>query len=201
MKRILIPFCALLLIASSSLSAGLKVKTGSEAPGFTLKNLNGVEVSLSDYQGKMVVLEWTRPSCPFVKKFYESGKMQEFQKKAADDGVVWLTINSTNPDSGTYLNESESKEYVAEKGVNSLWLLDGSGEVGKMYGAARTPHCYVIDKEGKLIYQGAIDSERTADPEDIEGATNFVFAALEASAKGMAPEKPEVIPYGCSIKY
>ena len=187
------------LLGTASLSAG--VENGAMAPDFTLTDVTGKAVSLSDFRGQHVVLEWANPGCPFVVKFYEPGKMQEFQAKAQEMGVVWLTINSTNPDHRDYLTTAESVSWASEHGVNSTWLKDPDGAVGKAFGAQRTPEMFLIDPAGKVVYQGAIDSIRSPSSDDIERAENFVFAAIEAQVAGEPIARPQTRPYGCTIKY
>jgi len=186
-------------IAAVSLSAA--VSNGDMAPDFTLTDVTGKEVSLSDFKGKHVVLEWANPACPFVVKFYEPGKMQEFQAQAMDKGIVWLSINSTNPDHGDYLSDEASVKWAKKNGVKSTWLKDPAGTVGKAYGARTTPHMFLIDPEGKVVYQGAIDSIRSTSSADIDKATNYVFAAITAQVAGEPIENAQTRPYGCSVKY
>lgn len=177
------------------------VENGESAPDFTLTSAHGESHSLSDYEGKTVVLEWVNPYCPFVQKFYESGAMQRFQKKAESMGVVWLAINSTNPDSSNYLTPEESREWIDEHEVAAPWLMDPEGEVGQEYGARTTPHMYIINPEGKLVYQGGIDSIRSANPDDISKATNYVMTNLKAMQEGKELVDTQTRPYGCSVKY
>jgi peroxiredoxin len=199
MKRIFSIFSILTLLGAGSLFAA--VETGSMAPDFTLTDLKGNEVSLSDYKGQTVVLEWTNPGCPFVKKFYDKGHMGKFQEKAAEMDVVWLTINSTNPDHRDYLTDAESKAWAKKHGVASTWLKDADGKVGQAYGARTTPHMYIIDGSGKLVYQGAIDSIRDAKPSSVDEADNYVMAALASMAAGKPVADGNTRPYGCSVKY
>lgn len=189
---------ALMIAATSALGV---VNSGDEAPAFTLKTPAGESVSLSDFSGKYVVLEWVNPGCPFVKKFYNAGAMQAFQKQAQDTGVVWLSINSTSIDHGDYLDAAASSAYYNEKGVHSIWLMDASGEVGKAYGATRTPEMFLIDPSGKIIYQGAIDDHNSANPDTLDGAQNYVMAALTAALAGQPIVKAQTRPYGCGVKY
>lgn len=195
-KYIILP----LLLACSLPLLGA-VENGAEAPDFTLTDTAGNEVSLSDYAGETVVLEWVNPGCPFVRKFYDKGDMGEFQSKAADMDVVWLSINSTNSGHRDYLTPEESAAWASEHGHADTWLLDADGTVGKAYGAKTTPHMYIINPEGVLVYQGAIDSIRDADPASIDKATNYVMEALSALAEGKAIPDDQTRPYGCSVKY
>jgi len=201
MKTIMCRMLFVLMLSAgiSGLSAG--VKNGAEAPDFTLQSASGETVSLSDFKGKYVVLEWTYAGCPFVKKFYNVGAMQKFQQQGQEMGAVWLSIDSTNPDSGGYLNVAATQAYLKEKSVHSTYLMDTEGTVGKAYGAKRTPHCFIINPEGKVIYQGAVDSESSADSADIEGATNYVLEGLKEAMAGKPLTKSETRPYGCGVKY
>ena len=178
-----------------------EVQNGNKAPEFSLRTATGEMVSLADYRGKFVVLEWTNPGCPFVQKFYDVGKMQEFQKEAKEMGAVWLTINSTSPKHKDHLSESQNVAYHKEKKMESPILIDASGEVARAYGAKRTPHCFVIDPNGVVIYQGAIDSGSRADPKEIASSTNFVLAALKEGKAGQEITKARTNPYGCTIKF
>ena len=178
------------------------VPTGGPAPNFTLTDASGKPVSLSDYKGKTVVLEWNNPGCPFVQKHYRSGNMQKSQAIARDAGVVWLSINSGAPGQQGYMAGPAAATFVrAQKANPSAYLLDPQGTVGHRYDAKTTPHMYVINGAGKLVYQGAIDDKPTADPGDIAGARNLVLAALADVKAGRPVAKPESRAYGCSVKY
>lgn len=172
------------------------------APEFTLVNAEGQEVSLSDFRGRVVVLEWTNEDCPYVRKHYGAGAMQALQREAVEDGVVWLTIISSAPGQQGYVEGADATgwkdEYAA--GFTHL-LLDPTGETGRAYGAVTTPDMRVIDEEGRIIFTGGIDDRPTNRPEDLEGATNFVRAALADHAAGRPVATPFAQPYGCSIKY
>lgn len=168
---------------------------GQSAPEFKLKDTAGKEQSLAAYKGKFVVLEWVNPDCPFVKKHYDSSNMQATQKAAEDKGVVWLSV-STNGKSGADL-----AAWTKEKGATPTATLLDDGKVGKAYGARTTPHMYVINPEGKLVYAGAIDNKPTANQADVKGATNYVTAALGEAMAGKAVSKATSEPYGCSVKY
>jgi peroxiredoxin len=178
------------------------LKTGEAAPEFTLKDTEGNEHSLSDFKGKIVVLEWTNYGCPFVKKHYGGGNMQMLQEKYTGKGVVWLSICSSAPGKqGYYTAEQWPEQLAAAKAKATALLPDADGTVGKLYGAKTTPHMFVIDKQGRLAYQGAIDDNRSWDPKTIEGAKNYVAAALDALLADEAVAEPETKPYGCSVKY
>lgn len=177
-------------------------KVGEAAPGFQLKDTQGKEWSLDSLIGKWVVLEWINFDCPFVKKHYGSGNMQALQKKWRDKDVVWLAINSSaEGKQGNFPPDALETRMAKEKIASTAYLLDADGSVGKLYGAKTTPHMYVIDPQGKLLYAGAIDDKPTTREKDIEGAVNYVTAALEAGMAGEAVETPATQPYGCSVKY
>ncbi len=179
------------------------VSVGDSVAELSVTDINGVEHTFSDFAGKTVVVEWNNQECPFVRKFYKNGDMQAFQKKATDQGVVWITVNSSGEGKeGFIATAEEAKAMVAEKGLASTaYVLDPTGEVGKAFGAKVTPHMFVIDGEGKVAYQGAIDSEASADPADVATADNYVMAAIDALAAGQAVVTPVTQPYGCSVKY
>ena len=199
MKQMLAAFTALTLIAAPASAAPA---VGQAAPNFKLTDVNGKAVSLSDFRGKTVVLEWHNPGCPFVKKHYDSGNMQKSQAAAAKDNVVWLTINSGAPGKQGHMNGAEAKALVAKAGARpAAYLLDPRGIVGKTYDAKTTPHMYVVNKAGTLVYAGGIDDKPTANPADINGARNHVLAALAELKASKAVSVTTSRPYGCSVKY
>ena len=199
MKEMLTAFAALAVIAVPALAAPV---VGKPAPDFKLADANGRLVTLSSFRGRTVVLEWNNPGCPFVKKHYGSGNMQRAQAAAAKDGVVWLTINSGAPGKQGYMSGPEAKAFVAQSGARpTAYLLDPRGLVGKSYDAKTTPHMYVINKTGTLVYAGGIDDKPTANPADIKGARNHVLAALAELKAGKAVSVPTSRPYGCAVKY
>jgi peroxiredoxin len=172
------------------------------APGFTLKDLDGNEHSLSDFKGKIVVLEWTNFGCPFVKKHYGPGNMQALQEKYTGKGVVWLTVCSSAPGKQGYFKMEDWPAKAAEMKMAATAVLpDPDGKVGKLYGAKTTPHMFVIDEDGGIAYQGAIDDNRSWDPKTIKGATNYVAEALDALLAGEEVKTAKTNPYGCSVKY
>lgn len=174
---------------------------GQPVPNFTLPDANGRPVSLADYRGRTVVLEWNNPGCPFVKKQYGSGNMQRAQAAAASDGVVWLTINSGAPGKQGHMDGDEAKAFLAESGARpAAYLLDPGGQVGRTYGARTTPHMYVVNGAGTLVYAGAIDNTEGSDRTDIE-VRNHVLAALSELKAGKPVSVPTSRPYGCSVKY
>lgn len=176
--------------------------TGEPAPEFTLTDSKGHSHSLSSFKGKHVVLEWTNHQCPFVKKHYSSGNMQTLQKKYTDRGVVWLTICSSAEGKQGYHSAEEWNQKLTEtESFSTALLIDADGTVGKKYGAKVTPHMFVINGEGILIYQGAVDSIPSWKAEDISSAENYVAAALDVSMKGDTVKVGETKPYGCGVKY
>jgi peroxiredoxin len=193
-------FAAALSVASPVALAA--VAAGQSAPDFTLTDIQGKKHSLSEFQGKYVVLEWFNSECPFVQKHYESSNMQGLQKKYGEKGVVWLTINSTAPQSSNYRGPAQSQELVKDWKISSAALmLDPEGTVGKTYGARTTPQMWVIDPKGKVIYAGGIDDKATFRVTDVQGARNYVAAALDESMAGKPVAVPAAAPYGCSVKY
>lgn len=192
------------LIAAATLAtpAAAQQTIGQPAGNFRLMSADGKVVTLSQFRGKPVVLEWNNPGCPFVQKHYDSGNMQETQRKAVAAGAVWLTVNSGAPGKQGHLDAAGAKSFVrASKAVPTAYLLDPQGRVGKGYGAKTTPHLYLIDAAGRLAYQGAIDDKPTADKGDIPGARNHLLAALGEVKAGKKVSVAETRPYGCSVKY
>jgi hypothetical protein len=176
---------------------------GQPAPGFTLKDINGAVRTLADFKGKTVVLEWVNPECPFVVKHYDkSGNIPSLQKTAAADGVVWLSINSAAAGKQGDYDAAKVAEWTARTGAApAAYLRDADGTVGKLYGAKTTPHLFVITPDGKVAYNGAIDSIKSTDVADIAKAENYLTAALAAVKNNVPVEKSTTQPYGCSVKY
>ncbi len=179
-----------------------QIPIGTTAPGFRGNDVNGRPVSLVDLRGKTVVLEWSNPDCPSVKAHYESGNMQKTQAAAANDGVVWLTINSSAKGKQGHMTPAEAKAFTAsQQSRRTAYLVDPSGAVGRAYGATATPHMYVINSSGNLVYRGAIDDKPGANKDDIPSARNHVLAALSEVKAGKSVSVPASRPYGCSVKY
>lgn len=177
-------------------------EVGKAAPDFSLVSTTGKKVSLSQFKGKLVVLEWLNHGCPFVKKHYRSMNMQALQKKYTAKGVVWLSVVSSAPGRQGFFEDGKANEMTKSmKASPTAVLKDPSGRVGKLYKAMTTPHMYVIDKKGTLRYAGAIDSIRSANPEDVKKAVNYVSKALGELMAGKEVSTPKTRPYGCSVKY
>ena len=175
---------------------------GSAAPDFSVTDASGKTHSLSQYKGKYVVLEWFNPECPFVKKHYGSGNMQKLQQQYTGKGVVWLTIDSNAPGTeGNITPEQAQKIAESWKTHQTALLLDPEGKAGRAYGAKNTPNMVVVSPEGKIAYEGAIDSKATPNPADIPNSTYYVKAALDESLAGKPVTTPQTKPYGCSVKY
>ena len=175
---------------------------GQPAPGFTLTDSNGRPHSLADLQGKVVVLEWWNPECPFVGKHYGSGNMQKLQHTYTGKGVVWLSINSSAPGKqGNFAPDVIETMFKERKAASTAYLIDSDGAVGRAYGAKTTPHMFVIDASGKVAYAGGIDDKPSTDLEDIAAAKNYVQAALDEVLAGKPVSIPTSTPYGCSVKY
>lgn len=196
MKFTLKLFCLLFLFNAYA------VKNGAPAPDFELPSSINKKIKLSSYKGKTVILEWLNHGCPFVKKHYSAGNMQFIQQAAVNSGHVWLSIISSAPGKqGHSSPEQAEKDRNEHKSNASQILIDEDGKVGKLYGAKTTPHMYIIDPKGKLIYQGAIDDKPSTDPADIKGAKNFVLHALAAVKGGKKVKIDQTKAYGCSVKY
>jgi peroxiredoxin len=180
----------------------LAVVPGTPAPDFKGTDSNGVQHALSQYKGKYVVLEWANKGCPYDQKHYLSGSMANLQKEWTAKGVVWLSVISSAPGEQGYVTPSEENAYIKKMNVASTAvLLDPTGEIGRLYSAKTTPHMFVIDPTGKLIYEGAIDNKPTTDQADLKGAQNYLNDALNASMAGKPVAVESTRPYGCSVKY
>ena len=192
-----------LRIVAAIFSLGVGVTAvASPAPDFTLSDASGKAVRLSDFRGKYVVLEWTNPECPFVRKHYTSGNMQALQKEWGAQNVVWLAINSTNSTSYEYKSPQQMGEWMAAKGASpKAALVDATSVTGRAYGAKTTPHMFVVAPDGNVIYSGAIDDRRSSNPADAKVANNYVRAALTEALAGKPVTVATTAPYGCSVKY
>ncbi|MBE7366980.1 thioredoxin family protein [Ramlibacter pallidus] len=199
LRRALFALPALFLLASAAQAVP---SVGQAAPDFQLRDAAGKTVKLSDYRGKHVVLEWTNPGCPYVKKHYNSGNMAATQQDAVAKGVVWLSINSTEKSSGDYMEPAKLVAWQQERKVRpTATLMDEEGTAGKAYGARTTPHMYIVDPQGKLVYAGGIDSIPSSNADDIPKAVNYVRQALAEATAGKPVTAATTRPYGCSIKY
>lgn len=177
-------------------------KVGQPAPDFSLTDVNGKAVKLADFKGKHVVLEWHNPACPFVVKHYDTSNMQGLQNKYDAKDTVWLSVNSTAKSHQDFMTDDKLKGYMTEKkAAPDAYVTDADGKVGQMYGAKTTPHMYVINPAGMVVYAGAIDDKPSARKDDVKGAKNFVVAALDESKAGKAITTANTQPYGCSVKY
>ena len=193
---------ALAVAVGQALPAQAAPAVGQAAPAFSVADADGKTRSLADFKGKTVVLEWHNEGCPYVKKHYGAGAMQKLQKQATADGVVWLTVVSSAPNTQGYLAADAAKGWKTKYDAGSTaLLLDPAGKVGHAYDAKTTPHMYVIDKGGNLAYMGAIDDKPVANPESLKGAKNYVSAALADLDAGRPVATPVTKAYGCSVKY
>lgn len=197
--KVVMVVTVMLTLVSSALAEAV---VGEAAPGFFVQDTNGKAHSLADYKGKYVVLEWFNHDCPFVKKHYRSGNMQKLQKEYTQKGVVWLSVSSSAPEKQGHYPAPEANRLTQEKGANpTAVILDSDGTFGHLYDAKTTPHIFVINPEGILIYQGAIDDKPSTDIADVAVASNYVMAALDAAMAGKPVEVSAAKSYGCSVKY
>ena len=188
--------------AHAATAATAAATVGQPAPAFTVQDTSGKAVSLADFKGKHVVLEWVNPGCPYVVKHYSAANMQGTQKEAVAKGVVWLAVNSTSADHGDYKAPAAMAQWMqGQKAAASATLMDADGKVGRAYGARTTPHLYIVDPKGVLVYAGGIDNKPSSNPADIPGATNHVKVALAEALAGKAVSQASTRPYGCSVKY
>lgn len=200
MKRILMTgvMAAAALLSASALAAAV---VGHPAPEFSAQDTSGKQHRLADYKGKYVVLEWVNPGCPFVRKHY-NGNMQATQEDAISKGAVWFAINSTAESQGDYLQPATMGEWMQGKKASvTATLMDADGKIGKAYGAKTTPHMYIIDPKGTLVYAGAIDSIPSTRLEDLDKATNYVKQAFAEINAGKPVSKTTTTAYGCAVKY
>jgi peroxiredoxin len=198
-KTLLLSGVAGFAFACSSLFAA---KVGSPAPLFSGTDSHGKQETLSSFRGKFVVLEWTNSECPYTRKHYESGNMEKLQKQWTARGVVWLTVLSSAPGHQGFMTPDQENSYLQREGAApTAAILDHTGEIGRLYEAKTTPHMFVIDPTGKLIYEGAIDDHPTSDAGDIAGSRNYVSEALAAALNGKPVPTSYTRPYGCNVKY
>jgi len=189
-------------IAMATAFPAFAAAPGATAPDFTIADTAGKPVKLADYRGKFIVLEWTNPECPFVRKHYTSNNMQGLQKEWGAKDVVWLTINSTNASHSEYKSGDEMAGWMRAQGAApKAVLIDGTSATARAYGAKTTPHMFVVDPTGKLLYAGAIDDRRSPNPADAKVANNYVRAALTEATAGKPVTVASTAPYGCSLKY
>jgi len=201
-SAVAVVFLALSLSAAAAGDAPQKAAIDKPAPDFTLTDINGKKHTLSSYKGKFVVLEWSNWDCPFVKKHYKSNNMQNLQKQYGEKGVVWLTICSSGPGKQGYYDPADHKsQFDKAKSGATAYVTDADGGVGLLYGAKTTPHMFVVDPKGVLIYAGAIDDKKSTDPDDVKDANNYVEASLDAAMTGKSVKTKTSTPYGCSVKY
>lgn len=183
-------------------SAQATPKIGAPAPDFAATDTSGKTWSLSELAGTNIVLEWTNHDCPYVRKHYESDNMQALQKEATADGYLWLSVISSAPGKQGHVDATQADKLTASRGAApSAVLLDEKGVVGRAYGAKTTPHMYIIDDQGILVFMGGIDDKQSSDPADIPGARNYVRLAMAELAAGKPISEPVTRPYGCSVKY
>ena len=194
---------AIAALLATATTASAKIANGTSVTDMTVTDSNGLQHNLSDFAGKRVVLEWTNAGCPYVQKHYDTDNMQTLQKEAALDGdTVWLSIISSAPGKQGYVSGEGANELTTSRGAApSAVVLDPAGEMGKTFAAKTTPHMYVIDEVGTLVYQGAIDDNSSARHSTVAGATNYVRAALSDLDAGRSVAVSDTAPYGCSVKY
>jgi peroxiredoxin len=188
-----------LFLATVALAAP---KAGDQAPAFMATDSNDKTHNLSDFKGKYIVLEWTNSGCPFTAKHYDSGNMQKLQKEWTSKGVVWLTVLSSAPGKQGYKTAAEENAFLKQANASpTAVLLDPKGDLGHLYGAKTTPHMFVINPNGRIVYAGAIDDKPTTEQSDIASSKNYVQAALTEATTGKPVTTASSQPYGCSIKY
>lgn len=200
-KTLTFAFAAFAAITVRPLAAAIEV--GQVAPDFTLTDIDGKKHALSEFRGKTVVIEWNNPDCPIVKKHYDSDNLPKLQREATADGVVWLLVNSgAAGQQGADYSAAELKQWMKQHdAAPTAYFRDQDGKVGRLYGAQTTPHMFIVDPKGDLVYQGAIDSISSAKKEDIAKATNYVRDALAAMKAGKPISPTATRAYGCSVKY
>ena len=193
---------SLIVAGAVSCTAVAGLSVNQSAPNFTGVDSYGKTHSLSQYRGKTVVLEWTNHDCPYVRKHYQSGNMQALQKAATSDGIVWLSIISSAPGKQGHVSGARANELTSTRQASpSAVILDENGDIGRLYAAKTTPHMYIIDPDGTLVYMGGIDNIPTSDQDDVDRATNYVRVALQSLSDGQPIAENVTRPYGCSVKY
>ena len=193
---------ASMVLAWPAVARSAQAVVGQPAPVFSLTDTHGAPRSLSAFKGRWVVLEWSNPECPFVRKHYDSGNMQRLQRTYTARGVTWLTIISSAPGKQGHVSSEQANAIIAQRGAaQTAMLLDPDGAVGRLYGAKTTPHMFIVDPAGVLVYAGAIDDKPSTDPADVATATNYVERALEEADRDQTISIPQTRPYGCSVKY
>ena len=191
-----------IILALYACGSGAALRIGEPAPDFEGVDSSGKVQRLADYRGKIVVLEWTNHDCPFVRKHYGAGNMQDQQRQAAAQGVVWLSVISSAPGKQGHVSPAEADELTRNRNAQPhAVILDTGGKIGRSYDAKTTPHMYIIDAAGKLVYMGGIDSITSSNPDDISRATQYVHVALQEMAAGKPVSTAVTKPYGCSVKY
>jgi peroxiredoxin len=189
-------------VAIFTRNAEAAVETGAQAPDFSVQDASGATRTLAEFSGRTLVLEWTNHGCPYVRKHYDAGAMQALQREATAANVVWLQVISSAQGEQGYLDGAGAQARVrTDNAAPTATLLDPTGAMGRAYGARNTPHMFIINGQGRLVYQGAIDDRPSARPATLEGANNYVRAALADIAAGRAVATAETTPYGCSVKY
>jgi peroxiredoxin len=189
------------LIAGSG-GAEASVQTGAQAPAFSVQDATGATRTLAEFSGRTIVIEWTNRDCPYVRKHYNSGNMQALQRAATGEGVVWLSVISSAAGQQGYLTGAQAQANVQQtNAAPTAVLLDPTGAMGHAYGARNTPHMFIINGQGRVVYQGAIDDRPSANPASLQGATNYVSAALADLRAGRSVQVSETTPYGCTVKY
>lgn len=199
MRRLFISLAMVFLFGAG---AAASPANGELAPDFKGLTMNGENVRLSDFRGRSVVLEWTNHECPYVRKHYGSGNMQRTQRALTEDGAVWISIISSAAGKQGHVTAPQAQRLTAERGVYAdLVILDPEGEIGRLYAAKTTPHMFIVDENGILQYQGAIDDKPSANLRSLEGAKNYVLAAWHELQSDRSVTDPQTKPYGCSVKY
>ena len=202
MRKSITTFLAAIALIVPAAAANAAPEVGKAAPDFSATDIEGNPFKLSDHKGDIVVLEWTNHECPFVVKHYGTNNMQALQKSETAKGVKWISINSSAEGRQGFTTADEAKKVAMEQGAAATAIItDPSGEIGKLYDARTTPHMYVIDAEGTLAYAGAIDDNSSPNPKTVEGANNYVVAAVDSLIAGEEVATKQTQPYGCSVKY